>query len=115
MFHFFHLIVAYPTIFLLKKIRKRPYIFLGILALLYITIVGREYLIGVGADNITNNIDVSEENESKIHEVIIIQGDTIDKILRKQNLPKLDIQNIIQLSTELKIASQLQIGQSKKA
>ncbi len=58
-----------------------------------------------------SNDPVIEEPKETIAEVTIKKGDTLGVILRKQDLPNLDIRALIALAKKEKITSSLKIGQ----
>lgn len=110
----FRILIAYPAFFLLQKIIKRFSLFVGLVVFICVIIFAGEYINNFFPNNLFDNIDFSEEgssNEAKIQEVEIKKGDTLGAILRKQDLPNLDIRNLIKLATDQKITSQLKIGQ----
>lgn len=110
----FRILIAYPAFFLLQKIIKRFSLFVGLVVFICVIIFAGEYINNFFPNNLFDNIDFSEEvssNEAKIQEVVIKKGDTLGAILRKQDLPNLDIRNLIKLATDQKITSQLKIGQ----
>jgi murein DD-endopeptidase MepM/ murein hydrolase activator NlpD len=108
------ILIAYPALFLLQKIIRRFSLFVGLIVFLCAIIFAENYIKNFFPQNLLQNEDLTEENdttESILKEVTIKKGDNLGTILRKQNLPNLDIQALIKLATEEKITSQLKIGQ----
>lgn len=110
----FRILIAYPAFFLLQKIIKRFSLFVGLVVFICVIIFSGEYINNFFPNNLFDNIDFSEEEastEAKIQEIVIKKGDTLGAILRKQDLPNSDIRDLIKLSNDQKITSQLKIGQ----
>ncbi|MEM6339437.1 MAG: peptidoglycan DD-metalloendopeptidase family protein, partial [Pseudomonadota bacterium] len=93
---------------------KRFSFFVGLVVFVCVIIFAGKYINNFFPNNLFDNINFSEEEtstEAKIQKVVIKKGDTLGAILRKQDLPNSDIRDLIKLSNDQKITSQLKIGQ----
>lgn len=109
------ILIAYPALFLLQKIIKRFSLFVGLIVFICVIVFAGEYINNFFSNNLFENLSFTEEetlaNEPTIKEITITKGDTLGAILRKQDLPNLDIRALIKLAIDKKITSQLKIGQ----
>ncbi len=109
------ILIAYPALFLLQKIIKRFSLFISLIVFICVIVFAGEYINNFFPNDLFKNLNLTEEesatNEATIKEVTISKGDTIGAILRKQDLPNLDIRALIKVATNKKITSQLKIGQ----
>ncbi len=109
------ILIAYPALFLLQKIIKRFSLFVGLVVFICVIVFAGEYINNFFSNNLFENLSFTEEetlaNEPTIKEITITKGDTLGAILRKQDLPNLDIRALIKLAIDKKITSQLKIGQ----
>jgi len=102
-----------PSSFISVRLRK---ILTSISLLLFIALV---IFISFAVNNYVNDTlsislvqpDSSEEETISFKEIIVKKGDTLKSILIEQNIPKNDIEKIVNLVKEGKLSSSLKIGQ----
>jgi len=107
--------IAYPALFLLQTIIKRFSLLVGLVVFVFFIVFAGIYINTPTPSDLFKNLNLTEEesktNEATIKEVTVSKGDTIGSILRKQDLPNLDIRALIKTATNEKITSQLKVGQ----
>lgn len=106
------------SVFIFTKALKR-YALLGTLTFFTIALLSLSYY---KYDNLytpplSTEANYSENSETEIPdetttEVLIKKGDTLGGILKKEGLPAKDINKLVKLATDTKIASNLKVGQT---
>ena len=102
------LFIFLPKLFLVEKITRNFIIILSIILISSMLFLTNTPIYNPQIPEIIKNNSL----ETILYEIKIQKGDNLSSILRKQNLSKNDINQLIKLSNKANISSQLKIGQN---
>ena len=108
------ILLAYPALYLLRKIVQRFWLFAFLIVSVVTMFFAKDYVTtNVISSPINEPAPSTQKNlqENITKEVIIQKGETLGGILKRQNLPNNEIQSLIKLAQSEKITSKLKIGQ----
>ena len=106
-----YILIAHPLLFLAQKIIKRFSLFLFCVLITVTIFFANSYTREILPNLSWSNDKVEEQPKKTITKITIKKGDTLGAILRKQDLPNLDIRELITLAKAEQITSRLKIGQ----